>query len=96
MDKGLIDTLARLAGLEPGEAEKVARELDQILGHFSRLAALDTRGVEPSPYPLPLAGPGRRDEPAPCLERDRVLGNAPAHQGGSFRVPAILEPGGER
>jgi aspartyl-tRNA(Asn)/glutamyl-tRNA(Gln) amidotransferase subunit C len=46
--------------------------------------------VPPTSHPIPLANVMRRDEPRPGLDRDVVLGMAPAAEDGRFRVPRIL------
>src|SRR5947208_1879926 len=44
----------------------------------------------PTAHPLPLVNVLRDDVVAPCLDRDEVLGQAPATEHGLFRVPRIL------
>jgi aspartyl-tRNA(Asn)/glutamyl-tRNA(Gln) amidotransferase subunit C len=47
--------------------------------------------VEPTAHPLPLATVLRDDEVAATLDRDEVLGAAPATEQDRFRVPRILD-----
>ncbi|HYH48850.1 MAG TPA: Asp-tRNA(Asn)/Glu-tRNA(Gln) amidotransferase subunit GatC, partial [Acidimicrobiia bacterium] len=41
-------------------------------------------------HPIPLSNVLRDDSPRPGLDRDVVLGMAPAAEDGRFRVPRIL------
>jgi aspartyl-tRNA(Asn)/glutamyl-tRNA(Gln) amidotransferase subunit C len=84
-----VAQLARLA-LSEAEIEQFTVQLGAILEHAARVAALDTHDVPPTSHPIPLANVLRPDEPRPGLERDRVLGMAPAAEDGRFRVPRIL------
>ncbi len=82
--------MARLA-LSDEELDGFARELGVILEHAEDLAALDLDDVEPTAHPLPLVNVLRPDEVRPSLDRDEVLGQAPAVEDGRFRVPRILD-----
>ena len=84
-----VAKLARLA-LSEDEVEQFTVQLGAVLEHFASVAALDTSGVPPTSHPIPLANVMRRDERRPSLERDVVLGMAPAAEDGRFRVPRIL------
>jgi aspartyl-tRNA(Asn)/glutamyl-tRNA(Gln) amidotransferase subunit C len=85
-----VARLARLA-LSDEELDGFARELGVILEHAEDLAALDLDDVEPTAHPLPLVNVLRPDEVRPSLDRDEVLGQAPAVEDGRFRVPRILD-----
>ena len=84
--------VARLARLEltDEELDRVTGELAAVLEHAADVAALDTAGVPPTAHPLPLVNVLRDDVPGPSLDRDEVLSQAPAAEGGRFRVPRIL------
>lgn len=84
-----VAVLARLA-LTDEELDRFTRQLAQVLDHAADVAALDLEGVVPTAHPLPLANVLRPDEPAPCLDRDEVLGAAPVVEDGRFRVPRIV------
>jgi len=84
-----VARLARLA-LSEEEVEQFTVQLGAVLAHFASVAALDTSGVPPTSHPIPLANVLRPDERRPSLERDGVLGMAPAEEDGRFRVPRIL------
>jgi len=88
-----VDHVARLARLHfaAGEREVLARQLDVIVGHVSRLQELDTSGVEPQSHVLAGTSAGwRADEPGPGLPAAAALANAPAREGQSFGVPAVI------
>jgi aspartyl-tRNA(Asn)/glutamyl-tRNA(Gln) amidotransferase subunit C len=93
LDRTTLDHLAALARLSLSEDEKeqAITHLSRILGYFESLAALDTGGVEPSPYPFPLQNRSRPDDPGPSLPQDAALANAPEKAEGFYRVPRIVE-----
>jgi aspartyl-tRNA(Asn)/glutamyl-tRNA(Gln) amidotransferase subunit C len=90
-----VRRIAQLARLElsPEEAERARGELSAILGYVEQLQALDLSGVEPMTHALAQgeAAPLRADEALPCLDREEALANAPAREGGFFKVPRIIE-----
>jgi aspartyl-tRNA(Asn)/glutamyl-tRNA(Gln) amidotransferase subunit C len=85
-----IAHLARI-GITDEEVEKFRGQLSDILAHFEALSELDTDGVEPTAYPLPLESVMRDDAVAPSLPVEDVLANAPQAEDGAFRVKAVLE-----
>ena len=85
-----IGQLARL-GLTEEEVAKFQEQLSEILTHFDALQELDTEGVPPTPYPLPLDSVMRNDEAKDSLSQEDVLANAPLAEDGTFRVRAILD-----
>jgi aspartyl-tRNA(Asn)/glutamyl-tRNA(Gln) amidotransferase subunit C len=82
--------LARL-GLEPGDEEFYAGQLNGILGHIDRLQELDTDAIPPTAQVVEVTGTLRDDVPRPGLSQEDALANAPAAVAGSYRVPAIQE-----
>jgi len=85
-----IARLARIA-LSPADVERFTAQLSGILDHFAALAAVDTKGVEPTAHPLPLSNVMRDDLVASSLPQAEVLANAPRTEDGYFRVRAVLE-----
>lgn len=81
-----VAKLARLS-LTADELDRFTHQLADILGHAADIEALDLDDVEPMARPLPLANVLRADEPATPLDRDEVLGSAPAVEDHEFRVP---------
>ena len=88
-----VAALARLA-LSPDEVEAMTRDLEQILAHAASLDALDTRGIAPTLHGFDLPTPLRPDRPAPAMDPELAVQNAPARQGTAFLVPKVLEEEG--
>ena len=89
-----IATLARLR-LDETEVQRMAQEIDAILGYIDEIKQLDTSGVEPMTHAVPFDCPLRPDEVAPSLSVDDALKNAPRREGSFFQVPRIVpSPGG--
>lgn len=85
-----IARLARL-GIEEGEVDRFAGQLSEILDYFQRLQKVDTESVPPTAHTLPLHNVFRDDEPAPSMEPEQTLANAPQRENDYFRVRAVLE-----
>jgi aspartyl-tRNA(Asn)/glutamyl-tRNA(Gln) amidotransferase subunit C len=81
--------LARLA-LTDSELDGFAGQLDAILGHVSRIQAVDVTGVEATDNPLAVVNVYRPDEVAPSLRQEQALAEAPNADEGRFAVPRIL------
>jgi aspartyl-tRNA(Asn)/glutamyl-tRNA(Gln) amidotransferase subunit C len=88
-DVAHVADLARLA-LSDEELDRFTDQLAAVLDHARDVEALDTAGVPPTAHPLPLRNVLRDDEVRPSLDRDEVLGQAPATEGGRFVVPPVL------
>jgi aspartyl-tRNA(Asn)/glutamyl-tRNA(Gln) amidotransferase subunit C len=95
IDRAQVRHVARLArlALSEEEEERFAAQLGHVLEYVERLQAVDVAGVEPLSFAGDAAAglPLREDEPRPCLPRDKVLAQAPEHNGEAFLVPRILE-----
>jgi aspartyl-tRNA(Asn)/glutamyl-tRNA(Gln) amidotransferase subunit C len=95
IDRAQVRHVARLArlALSEQEEERFAAQLGHVLEYVERLQAVDVAGVEPLSFAGDAAAglPLREDEPQPCLPRDKVLAQAPEHNGEAFLVPRILE-----
>jgi aspartyl-tRNA(Asn)/glutamyl-tRNA(Gln) amidotransferase subunit C len=85
--------LARLARLElqPDELDRMAAQLDGILGAVARVAEVATPDVPPTSHSLPLTNVLRDDVVRPGLTPEEALAGAPAAEDGRFRVPRILD-----
>jgi aspartyl-tRNA(Asn)/glutamyl-tRNA(Gln) amidotransferase subunit C len=81
--------LARLA-LTEDELDSYAGQLDAIIGHVSRIQAVDVAGVEPTGNPLTDVNVFRPDVVEPCLTQQEALDQAPKSAEGRFAVPRIL------
>ncbi len=85
-----IAALARLS-LSKDEAERMATELDTILGYVETLAEVDTAGIAPTSHVIPLPTPLREDRGGPSLDPELALANAPEREGTAFVVPKVIE-----
>jgi aspartyl-tRNA(Asn)/glutamyl-tRNA(Gln) amidotransferase subunit C len=90
LDRDQVLHVARLARLELSEqeVERMASELSHVLDHIEKIRELDLDGVAPTAHVVDAAGPLRKDEPVPCLDRDEVLAAAPEPVDGGFGVPS--------
>ena len=84
--------VARLArvGLDDAEDDHFTEHLSKVLDHASQLEQLDLSDVPPMAHPYPLNNVLRDDVVGETLDRDEVLGQAPAADDGQFSVPSIL------
>ena len=85
-----VANLARLAITEE-EAEKLTNDLDAIISFAEELNELDTENVEPTSHVLDMKNIFREDVSKPGLPVEEVLKNAPDHESGQIKVPAIIE-----
>ena len=89
IDIAYVAKLARLA-LTDEEVETFGRQLGDLLGHVNALAKLDIASVPATAQVVESRNVVRDDVVRPCLDRERVLAEAPQRQGGFFRVPRII------
>ncbi len=92
-DVARVAGLARLA-LSDAETEAMSRDLEKILEHVRSLEGLETDAVQPTAHGFDLATPTRPDEPAPPMDPELAVANAPERQGTAFLVPKVLEEEG--
>jgi aspartyl-tRNA(Asn)/glutamyl-tRNA(Gln) amidotransferase subunit C len=90
-----VASLARLA-LAPGDAERLAPELSNILGWIEQLGEVDTSGVQPMTAVIPNTLRLREDvvDADPLTGggvRDALMANAPQAEHGFFTVPKVIE-----
>jgi aspartyl-tRNA(Asn)/glutamyl-tRNA(Gln) amidotransferase subunit C len=81
--------VARLARLEltDEEIERFTEQLSAILQAVAKVSELDLSDVERTAHPLDLVNVWAEDEPRLSLTLDDALANAPAREGGFFKVP---------
>ena len=89
----LVDYISQLSRLKlpQEEKERMAGQLEQIIGYMDTLNTLDTDGVEPVSHIFPVKNVLREDEVHPSFDRDALLTNAPAVEDGAFLVPKAVE-----
>jgi aspartyl-tRNA(Asn)/glutamyl-tRNA(Gln) amidotransferase subunit C len=85
-----IARLARIA-MSDEEIERLAPELNNILGWVEQLGEVDTDGVEPLTAVIHQKLRLRDDVVNDGNIRDEVLANAPDAQHGFFAVPKVIE-----
>ena len=73
------------------EIERLAPELNAIIGWVEQLAEVNTDGVEPLTAVIDQKLRLRDDEVTAGDCRDDVLANAPNAQHGFFAVPKVIE-----
>ncbi len=85
-----IASLARLS-LSDKEKELFGGQLEGILSYMEKLNELDTKDVDPTSHVLAIHNVTRDDLPAPSLDREDALSNAPDKTEKFYRVPKIIE-----
>ena len=85
-----IAKLARIA-MSDEEIERLAPELNNILGWIEQLGEVNTDGVEPLTAVIDLKLRLRDDVVNDGNIREAVLANAPEAQHGFFAVPKVIE-----
>lgn len=85
-----IANLARIA-MSDEEIERLAPELNNILGWVEQLGEVNTDGVEPLTAVIDQKLRLRDDVVTEGNIRDEVLANAPEAQHGFFAVPKVIE-----
>ena len=85
-----IARLARIA-MSDDEIERLAPELNNILGWVEQLGEVNTDGVEPLTAVIDQKLRLREDEVTDGNCRDDILANAPEAQHGFFAVPKVIE-----
>lgn len=85
-----IAQLSRLTVPE-SEMELFTEQFNQILNYADILEKLDTTGIEPTPYVLPVSNVLREDEVKEGLSHEDALLNAPAIHNDGFKVPRVIE-----
>lgn len=92
IDTALIDRLATLAKLEFDEAGKQAiqQDLENILGFFEQISALDTENVEPLVYVSEEKNVFRPDQVQRLISKKEGLRNAPLKDEDYIKVPKVI------
>jgi len=89
-----VERIAALARLEltPDEVTLFAGQLTAILAYADQVQEVDTSGVPVEPAANASDTASRDDVLVPCLDRDVLLGQAPAadRTAGLFKVPRVL------
>ncbi len=93
IDKDSIKKIAHLARLEFDEnsAEKMSKDMSQILDWVEQLNELDTTDIEPLTTMSSEVNVMREDKTGQHLDHNAGLKNAPKHDSDYFRVPKVME-----
>lgn len=93
IDRESIKKIAHLARLEFDEesAEKIAKDMSQILDWVEQLNEVDTTNVEPLTTMSTEVNDMREDKIGNHLSHEEALKNAPKSDTDYFRVPKVLE-----
>jgi aspartyl-tRNA(Asn)/glutamyl-tRNA(Gln) amidotransferase subunit C len=93
IDRESIKKIAHLARLEFDEnsADKMAKEMSQILDWVEQLSEVDTTDVEPLTTMSSEVNDMREDKVGNHLSHEEALKNAPKSDTDYFRVPKVLE-----
>ena len=88
-----VERVARLARLriDPADLDDRARDLGRILELFDRLAAVDTRDIEPLSHPLAATQRLRPDAVTESIDRAALQRGAPRVENGMYVVPRVVE-----
>ena len=89
-----IDYVANLARIELNEEEKakLGGQLEDILGHFDELSAVDVDGVEPMAHAHAVSNVWRQgDTPGPVFDPEVVIRMAPESRDNQVVVPKVVE-----
>ena len=85
-----VASLARIA-ISDADAERLAPELNNILGWIEQLGEVDTDGVEPLTSVVAAGLPLREDVVTMGGDPARVTSNAPKSINNFFVVPKVVE-----
>ncbi|MFZ5746681.1 MAG: Asp-tRNA(Asn)/Glu-tRNA(Gln) amidotransferase subunit GatC [Pseudomonadota bacterium] len=85
-----VASLARIA-ISDADAERLAPELNNIMGWIEQLGEVDTASVEPMTAVIPNQLRLREDVVTEGDQRAAVLANAPQGEHGFFTVPKVVE-----
>ncbi len=80
--------------LSPEEAavalDRLAAQMESIVGYMDILAQADTAGVEPLYSPMQNIAPPREDVAVKTRTVEEILSGAPRRQGRFFAVPPVI------
>lgn len=87
-----INYVAHLARIELSEEEKAqfAEQLDEVLGYFETLEAVDVTGVEPMAHAVPVVNVWAEDEPGAVVSPEEAMMNAVEVEANQVVVPKVV------
>ncbi|MCM0042802.1 MAG: Asp-tRNA(Asn)/Glu-tRNA(Gln) amidotransferase subunit GatC [Algoriphagus sp.] len=92
-DQATLQKIAHLARLhfDAQAAEKMSKDLSQVLEWVEQLQEVDTEKVQPLTNMCAEINAFRADEIGEGLTQDQALKNAPRQDNGFFIVPKVME-----
>lgn len=72
------------------DIDRLACQLDRIIGYMDILQAVDTENVPPMSHALHLVNVMRKDEVQEHLSLEEVFRNTPESEDGFFVVPKVI------
>lgn len=93
INKKTLKHLSLLARIEltPKEEEKLLKDLQKILDHFTELQEVDTEDIEGITGGTALRNVFREDEEQEGTNRGMGVEDFPESHGGFLKVPAVFE-----
>ena len=93
IDETLIHYLEELSclALTADEKQRIAGDLNKVLGYMERLGDLDTDGIPERSHPFDHVNAFRKDEAGVSFDRNLILKNAPDRDGRMFIAPKAVE-----
>ena len=88
-----IEYIANLSRLTLTDEEKklYATQLEDILGHFEKLNAIDVSDEEPMAHPFPVFNVLGEDVASKPLTPEEALANAPKQRDNQLVVPKVVD-----
>ena len=92
IDKKLVEHVAEIARLRltNEEIKKFLPQMREVLGHFSELSKINTKGVRESFHPVELKDYSRKDKSGSCLAQEEALRNTEHKKDGYFKGPRAV------
>ena len=93
IDKKTVERVAHLSRLKLNENEtgQYCAQLALILSYINKLNEIDTSNTQPTSHALStLKNVFRKDIPKGSITPEEALKNAPAEDGGMFKVPPVI------
>ena len=92
IDTDLVRHIGKLSRIEltDEQVRTFAVQLSSILEYFDKLRQLDTEKVEPMAHAVEMRNVLAEDTVGKSLSPDEALANAPARDGGFFKVPKVI------
>lgn len=84
-----VAKLSRL-DLSDKDAEKLVRQIGDILDYVDTLNSVDTTGVHATSHAIFVNNAFREDKAMPSMEPDKALGNAPEREDTDIIVPKVI------